>query len=286
MFADLIKKMLVVDPEKRITLKEIKAHPAFIEFLPPEYPLPTPLPLSSLKEPIDASMVDQTVLLILKAIGYASEEEIMKELQTDHQTMAKVFYKMAIKKMTLGLPEWPMSDSESDFTTIPIVSGDDPFLMSPIEISTAGNLDQTNDPFRRRKSVVSSIDFSIHSLAHPVGWSESDLVPPDRFIDDQLYTSIPISFPALVTLLVKLFSKLEVEWLYPDELTMLCRKSDKTLYMTIKIGYETTETICMQILLNRGQGQEFGIILQHIKATINDAIMEQEENIEQPSQIL
>ncbi|OHT00552.1 hypothetical protein TRFO_07869 [Tritrichomonas foetus] len=287
LIADLIRKILVVDPQKRITLKGIKAHPAFRSYLPPEYPLPVPLPLPSLRDPIDPSTIEPFILSILKAIGYASEDDVKKELLEDHQTMAKVFYHMSVTRMSIEGYEWSDDDesenedsnhnnedseNQDDDGSI----GNDPFMMPPREIPTMSI--QTSDPFKRRRinNEVSSMDSSIRSLAQPVGWGETD-VPESVYEDEQIFTSIQAPLSTLIVTLIKMIGKHEMEWKYPDDMTLICRRMDKTLYILFKIYYETKDTLDLQVLLNRGSSHEFNIFIQYVMTAIESMMNEIEE---------
>jgi BR serine/threonine kinase len=99
---DLIRKMLCVDPRKRITIAGIKEHPAFREGYPIGYVLPAPIPLVFSDDPIEP---DEKIVQYLEHIGFDSMEEIRAELASEGRSMAKVFYSLhALAQRPESLP--------------------------------------------------------------------------------------------------------------------------------------------------------------------------------------
>jgi BR serine/threonine kinase len=107
----LIHAMLTVDPSARITLDQIKQHPAFrIGIAEPLYVLPTPLPMQVVMEPIPIESISTPVLNILQQIGFSSDEELKEELESHGPSMAKGFYRMLTA--THSLEELPWGPEE------------------------------------------------------------------------------------------------------------------------------------------------------------------------------
>lgn len=88
---DLIKRMLVVDPAKRITMHEIKQHPWYTsnsnmrtnsEILPPV--------LNNV--PKRSEDLDMEVIANLQMLGYDNENELIKNILSPEKTMEQVFY--------------------------------------------------------------------------------------------------------------------------------------------------------------------------------------------------
>ncbi|KAJ3438976.1 serine/threonine-protein kinase brsk2-like protein [Anaeramoeba flamelloides] len=102
---DLIRRMLVVDPKKRITINQIKKHHWFTSNYPDGY-LP---PDSSIKitnvDPLDKSLLSQKILKNLKTLGWGSQEEITKALCSEELNQEKIFYLVYFKSMRLKCPK-------------------------------------------------------------------------------------------------------------------------------------------------------------------------------------
>jgi len=101
---DLIARMLVVDPGRRIKLSEIKAHPVFRCDLPAALVLPTPLPVAVPSQPVDPALISEDVLSALEQIGFPDRGELWRELVEPGQTMAKVFFGMLVTDAVEALP--------------------------------------------------------------------------------------------------------------------------------------------------------------------------------------
>eukprot|EP00184_Porphyridium_aerugineum_P000622 CAMPEP_0184691656 /NCGR_PEP_ID=MMETSP0313-20130426/436_1 /TAXON_ID=2792 /ORGANISM="Porphyridium aerugineum, Strain SAG 1380-2" /LENGTH=505 /DNA_ID=CAMNT_0027149409 /DNA_START=87 /DNA_END=1604 /DNA_ORIENTATION=+ len=84
---DLIKQMLNVDPSKRISIDGIKAHPWYTS-----KPLLNPYvdDFVAPKEPI--SNINSEVVRGLVDLGWGDVESVMSDLQTEGQSLEKVFY--------------------------------------------------------------------------------------------------------------------------------------------------------------------------------------------------
>jgi BR serine/threonine kinase len=91
---DLIRGIFVVDPSKRLTITQIKAHPAFRIGLDAGYVLPSPLPLPRIDERIELTDADRPTIEILRQVGFADLDELRKQLTADSPNMAKVFFSM------------------------------------------------------------------------------------------------------------------------------------------------------------------------------------------------
>ncbi|KAF7722438.1 hypothetical protein EC973_003140 [Apophysomyces ossiformis] len=92
---DLIQKILVIDPEKRLTMTEVQAHPWFTAD-PPVNPtiLPDPPTAEEIGRPVtDASEIDDRILETLKDLWTdLTEEQVKEALLNDEYNMQKVTY--------------------------------------------------------------------------------------------------------------------------------------------------------------------------------------------------
>jgi BR serine/threonine kinase len=103
----LVSGMLTVDPAQRITLEQIKQHPAFrLGLLDCPYIHPTPLPIPARKDPIDFASIPSGVLQVLRHVGYFADEELREELEAAEPSMAKVFYHMLTSPNSLDCVPW------------------------------------------------------------------------------------------------------------------------------------------------------------------------------------
>ncbi|KAJ6225944.1 protein kinase [Anaeramoeba flamelloides] len=100
---DLIKKMLTVDPKKRINIQEIKKHPWFTYNFPLKYVPPLP-PIKDYsqeyKSSIPFNQIDQKILLKIKELGFTDVDQILESLTSTEQNIMKIFYSL-LKKQEL-----------------------------------------------------------------------------------------------------------------------------------------------------------------------------------------
>ncbi|KAJ3437878.1 protein kinase [Anaeramoeba flamelloides] len=96
---DLISKMLVVDSEKRISIKEIKRHPWFTFNFPKNYLPPSP-PIDygkGLEKPIELDEMDDEIVKELSQLGIMNWIEVIEELQSKGKNSIKIFYNFYLK---------------------------------------------------------------------------------------------------------------------------------------------------------------------------------------------
>ncbi|KAM0787411.1 hypothetical protein ACM66B_003494 [Microbotryomycetes sp. NB124-2] len=114
---DLIRRMLEVDPEKRITMDEIQKHP-WVTRKPPRSifgaPPFVPPPIDQIDHPVSSRRdIDPDILSNLRTLWHgAAEEDIIEALLSDEKTWEKVFYCLLNKYRTRSLEHFNMDEEE------------------------------------------------------------------------------------------------------------------------------------------------------------------------------
>lgn len=127
---DLIKNLLVVDPNGRLTIDQIKDHPAFRRNLDQLYVLPTPIPDVTALRQIDLSSIPPEIKKILMQMGFSDEEELNIQLKSNESTIAKVFVAMLTAQLDLDLLPWDelalgaLEEQEPEQQSPPQTNGD------------------------------------------------------------------------------------------------------------------------------------------------------------------
>ncbi|GAA6013986.1 hypothetical protein JCM10207_000196 [Rhodosporidiobolus poonsookiae] len=115
---DLIRRMLIVDPERRITMEEIQRHP-WVTRKPPRliYGLAPPPPpnVAQIARPVGSrAEIDPEILSNLKTLWQGSgEDEIVQGLLSPEKTWEKVFYCLLYKYRTRSLEHFNEDPSEA-----------------------------------------------------------------------------------------------------------------------------------------------------------------------------
>ncbi|KAJ6250240.1 serine/threonine-protein kinase gin4-related [Anaeramoeba flamelloides] len=98
---NLIKKMLIVDPKKRISIDEIKKHPWFTSNYPTNY-IPQNSSINIMKiGTLKKEILIPKILQILKTLGWGNKEELTNALCSEEINQEKIFYVMSYKSMGL-----------------------------------------------------------------------------------------------------------------------------------------------------------------------------------------
>ncbi|BGP15692.1 serine/threonine-protein kinase gin4 [Rhodosporidiobolus nylandii] len=114
---DLIRRMLIVKPEERITMEEIQRHP-WVTRKPPRaiYGVAPPPPpnVHQIARPVGSrDEIDPEILSNLKTLWQGSpEDEIVRELLSPEKTWEKVFYCLLYKYRTRSLENYNMDEEE------------------------------------------------------------------------------------------------------------------------------------------------------------------------------
>lgn len=146
---DIIRRMLTVDPTQRITIAEIKEHPAFRLLLPQNYIVPVPLPSPIIEEPIDITKVDPTLIDLLIQVGF-TEDEVKESLAADHHTVGKAFLMLVSHFISFDMLKW----------------GDQPgFSCAPVT-----NLLRSQDglTFEKASKLPNLAEYKIEKLNYPI----------------------------------------------------------------------------------------------------------------------
>ncbi|KAJ3442999.1 protein kinase [Anaeramoeba flamelloides] len=97
---ELIKGMLTIDPEKRITIQEIKKHPWFCKNFPEKYIPPSPTENFEKKflKPFDSKKIDKNILRQLIELDCGTKEKIIEALKKKNSNIIKIFYSIFEKQ--------------------------------------------------------------------------------------------------------------------------------------------------------------------------------------------
>ena len=258
---DLISKMLVVDPTKRITISEIKQHPAFRLHLPSDYIPPTPLPLPHIEDAINPSDIQPKLLEVLRQIGYKDDQELAEDLKCSGQTMAKVFHYMLTRQTDQTALPWAEahhyrnSDNNNEEAVEEVKGLDNPEELIP------------HVPF-------SVSPGSVYSLAQKADWAIGDSIMI-AYEKEEVISNIMGNVSTVMTAMQKLMNDLHYDWFYPDDWRIIARSPQMT-YITLDIEIIDIECVNLLVRMNFGSEEQFKIV--YSKAC--EILAPQNENID------
>jgi BR serine/threonine kinase len=244
---NLISRLLAVDPNQRMTLKELKEHPVFRIGLPELYICPTPLPMPALEEPIVGDALDQSILDLLISIGCTSETEVLDELASNVHTPAKVFYRMLSQMISLDDLPW--------FSEDPVEQTDNPLICSPQLIGGANvSLDDELPRERELPREGSLSSESIRSYAHPVHWGS---VPISQVREElETFSSIPLSLGMVMELLQILLKENGFRWFHPSDMRIIARSVASGMFVRIDAAWQSGELLEVTVAYRQGTDGE------------------------------
>ena len=294
---DLISKMLVVDPSKRITIDEIKQHPAFHINLPPDYILPTPLPLPTINECIDPSEIQPQLLKVMKQIGYKDDQELANDLKEEGQTMAKVFHYMLTRQTDIASLPWETASHHvqiqkrrsNQIATENSENKENQENQTDNSIdSEVKELQESNDDVIDHSPAKPSFG-SVYSLAKKTDWAIGDTITVS-YEQEESIRSIHASMALVMTTIELFLDELNHEWFHPDDWTIISRvlnRDDSNSLLTFKdnqnnddnsnitytyVEFEAnifdTDCINLDIKMTVGSPKEFKIVMDKAHETL------------------
>lgn len=275
---DLISRMLTVDPSERITIKEIKEHPAFKMGLPDGYIIPAPLPIPSISDPIDFSKVPAALLDVLKAIGYRGDDEIKREFENSESSPAKLFYWMFFRLSSpVDLP-WdialtgPVEQEDSDpAALIDIEDSEDDFLMPPESVEIGTPSPGGHDEFfrKRRGAMVSPGGSFMQSLAKMADWSQ---IPDSDVKEEQPFVELRVPMVRLVLTMQRFFLKQDFQCFFTSDVSMIVRKSQSGLCLKAVFKFETLEYVEMILSFIDGKQADFEQCILDVQEVVEESV--------------
>lgn len=251
---DLIERILVVDPTKRITIPEMKRHLYFRSNLPCDYIVPKPLPLPAFGQPIDLNEVPPDIVDIIHKVGYTNDEELANDFSQPGHSMAKVFYYMLTSRVALDQIDWTQSVGNDE----PVDENEETYMMAPFNqaFGVGGN-----DPFHRHQNDIGqSLELGM-SIANRPDWvvQETEAV---EFMQTHDIICQGMDVALTMDSIQILCRNMDMQWFHPDDFMIVARREKQELYIVFQCmsnGIDQTETR-VQLQLCHGKMESFNYV--------------------------
>ena len=246
--ADMIRRMITVDPMKRITIEQLKMHPGFRRGLADGYVLPTPLPFNTYSSPVDIATVSEDMMNVLRQIGYTDEEELREELHAPTNNMAKVFIAMLTEQLDLENLPWDQSSKAAEDT---LTSG------GFMDCQKGDELGDDSDPFHRHEhlKVQNSMDIASMSVARPFFSLETTCVTSVlQEVSTEVYG---MSIWNVMAKVEEACASFGFQYFHPDPVTVYMRSSDGQCYMSVNADFMLSDELTVRLVLHKGSEEQF-----------------------------
>lgn len=244
--SDLLSRILVVDPQRRITVEEIKNHPALRIGLPEDYILPSPLPLASLSDPISLSLADESILPALVQIGFSDTNELVEMLSATTPNMAKIFYIMLSQPFDPQKLEWgKLAEPVGSFEC------EHPFV-TPIDYQAV-----SSDPCD-----------SIPGRA-PSPSEQSEWLPKMQLVaiyqQEQELRNISLGMPEAMTILQRFLGVYGYLWYHPNDRTIILKDPSCELFMSLIGSFDEHRLITLTVKMCNGSNEQFQAFFETVE---------------------
>lgn len=255
---DLIQRMLTVNPEKRITIEEIKNHVAFRVSLPSTYILPSPISYPDFANPINPNSISEDIKVILNKIGL-SDDEIILSLVADENNPVKIFVSMLQRKTSFHDLPW-----EKAISSIPNID------VTDLDFSDAEkNIFQNKIKSNRRIYDVTPdfISPESFSFAQQVQWVTNDTT----FINYEINETFPPTFlplPEVASKIQIVLNQLGYIFFYPNDLHFIIKNESDT-YIVLDLTYSSPKSIVIHFqMINCDSQDTHDLIYQKIEEVL------------------
>lgn len=262
---DLISRMLQVDPEKRITLEQIKHHRAFRIDLPRRYTVPTPLPKPQNIDPINIEVVDKEVLKVLVDIGF-QESELADLLSQKEFNQAKYFCNLLTQKISLEALPWTIIDEQPQ----PETEQEKAAFIVPAQVPFNGFGTRNGDVFARPQHSIAN-SMVVYSLIEKTETFENTFTLPEGRVET--VSSITAQLEAVFYSLQTYFVEHNYDWFYPNELVLFAHnaKDEPNSYYVLQAFYENEDQFSLKLRV-QGPGDSFDEVFHSIEEIVQNVV--------------
>lgn len=270
---DLIGRILNVDPLKRLTIEQIKQHPATRIGLPITYILPTPFPIPQLFEPIVLDSTSESTLNYLEQIGFHDREALKNLLRSTSSNMAKVFYIMLTKPFDPDILPWGEQIRQKDIDDSLVF--EHPFLF-PMDYDAPYSDPLTdimieNDFPSTPTSPNGSLAGSNPSNIYKPEWLPAPA--PIIYEQEQNITDLVMPMASLMLILQNYFTENDYNWFHPNDRTIVIQYSTLPIYATLQGIYNRKgQGIILSVKMNRGTADDFFTFFEIIRNILRPEI--------------
>lgn len=304
---DLLKKMLTVDPKKRITISQIKKHPCFRWGLPDDYILPSPLSV----EVDELLNIPSEVMCMIDKLCSLSHDQFISELKSKSHNLPKVIVSMLSSHLDMEQLPWersisvsrPRQESEqnsksevksevsiqskedSNLKAIPSSQLQQPQLDDSSIMHTLSNfsLDSNDlnqidsptnsgsDPFHRHLSNAQET-VELNSLATRPGWEFVDEIKSD-ILSELDVKLVGVKLCIIMTTIQKALSTKDVKMLHPDPTHLFIKGKDGIIYTEIEAQSLDEETINTRFILRKGDSNTFTAFANYMISIVKNINM-------------
>lgn len=271
---DLIRGMLTIDPQKRMTIAQIKAHECFRGDINPEYAFPTPLPVSSYNMSIPSEKITPDVIETMIKIGYPDEQSLIEELNNPQPAISKVFFHLCTQRPALDQMDWSQSAQGYSLHNL---------TESALLV----------EPAKQAFQIIGSEVFHRHALMsqpqshkdEPMSYAvkaEWDLPEPENIEYEQIKNIDVTGMPLIYIMLAaqRTVRALGMQWFHPDDFTIICRHLEMGIYASVMVNVVNERALATAYLM-QGTPETFTAFctaLENEILDIKDMINDEDED--------
>lgn len=268
---DLISRLLELDCDVRLSIDQVKAHPAFHILLPDSYSIPCVLPPVSLYGAVQLPPSDSQILVVLRGIGYQTEQEILSELASPDPTPAKTFYWMWKSQLSFEALPWDAAREPLDAG-----QGERPLIVSPHQPLLAMQSPQLDQYGRAMKVQAQSPGSVAQSLAERATWlgDTRQVQSEDESGQGAEWSVVAVPLEWVLATLQHAFDADGIQWFHHTDLDMIIKNPELETYISLHADRIETEQSDFQMTLLRGDGGWFQAFVSEVQAQCERASAE------------
>ena len=274
---DLLKKMIIIDPKRRITIPEIKEHPCFRWGISDDFILPSPFSI----EVSEILKISPEVMGILDRICSLNHDQFVAELESESNNLPKAIVSMLSSHLDMEQLPWKNAISSRKTDNHPVAPHQEKQLQDHSIMRSLSNVSFENEPSSdnlTKPSNLSDDPFHRHpSASFDVVTANSVVSRPSWNFDevDNEIISKEIDMDAeggkLWELIRDIQNELQnhdVSWLYPDPIRIYVQENNQAFYAEISVLLYTKEKFKVRFLLRKGDPNSFTTFASSVISTL------------------
>jgi hypothetical protein len=195
---------------------------------------------------VPAGEIDSETMEILRAIGYPSDDVVMRELGSPDLSMAKVFFSMYKRRQSVADLPWS-SMRHTDSTAVSSVFQHSPDLMAMSQEQAPDPFSGHQGPFGREPERFSYAEAALWSPAPPASSQETV----------ETFDNIPVARERLLSIVQKLLCEQGYEWFHPNPMLLIGHNKDKNKYFMLNVISRSKHVTTLTIIVPIGSTTDY-----------------------------
>jgi hypothetical protein len=213
------------------------------------------LPFASFTEPIDIANVPEEVLHILTQIGFRDRNDLIEQLLSRENPMAKIFVGLLMKTTDLDQLPW---DTAQSGPMAPIM---------PMEASMPSREDTLSESsgFPNESQIPESPSLGSCSFDALPLWDDR-ATSPLQILATQTFETTGITMWSVMTTIQYGLAKLPYLWFHPNSRLLYVRSIEANSYYSVAASFRTQADVTVTVYAHKGDNDDSMVFFNALRS--------------------